>query len=231
MTESTMFADLLAAQKAMPHLQKSAINPFYHNKYVPLESVLDAVLPILNEHNFVLLQQPSTVEGQPALTTTLLHASGEKLSETMLLCMKDASPQEQGSGLTYARRYALLATLGLTADADDDAEATRKVPPMARAAVSRGDARPAPPTSNGNGVPAPDCPQGHGAMKYWPEGVSKAGKPVSANYKCQQKGCDNGSGWPESIWEDKWETQVQLARGQGEPAFAGVDPDEGLPFE
>ena len=210
-----MLADLLAAQKAMPHLQKSAINPFYHNKYVPLESVLDAVLPILNEHNFVLLQRPSTVDGQPALTTTLLHASGGELSGTMLLCMKDASPQEQGSGLTYARRYALLATLGLTADADDDAEATRKPP------KSQDVARPAARPVSEQNMPLPTCPQGHGAMKYWPERpATNDKKGISAVYKCATKGCDNGNGWPESIWADKWVAQVQLARGDAQPVTA-----------
>src|SRR3990167_3674296 len=69
MTDSTMFADLLAAQKEMPALQKSAINPHFKNRYVPLEELLQTVVPILNKHNFVLLQMPCQSGGDmtPAL--------------------------------------------------------------------------------------------------------------------------------------------------------------------
>lgn len=219
-----LFDDLLAAQMAMPPLHKTAENPFYHNKYVPLEAVLDAVLPILNAHNFVLLQQPSTVDGKPALTTTLFHRSGERLTETMLLCMKDATPQEQGSGLTYARRYALLATLGLTADVDDDAEATRREVPQQVVNARRAE-------RTVNTTPMPVCPD-HGPTKLVPAGTSKAGKPYGAFYSCLEKSCEagaNGRGW--TMFEDKWVMELQLARGKGEPAFAGVDPDAELPFE
>jgi hypothetical protein len=42
----------------------------------------------------------------------------------MPVLTKDASPQGQGSGITYARRYALAAIVGL-AQVDDDAEAAQ----------------------------------------------------------------------------------------------------------
>jgi hypothetical protein len=57
------------------------------------------------------------------LTTTLLHESGEWLSGTMPVRVAKDDPQGVGSGITYARRYALAALCGVVADADDDGEA------------------------------------------------------------------------------------------------------------
>ena len=125
MTDNAMFVDLLAAQMEMPALQKSAINPHFGNRFVPLDELIPAVLPILNAHNLVLIQQPTVVDGQPALKTVLLHTSGEVIESTMLLQASKPDPQQQGSAITYARRYSLLAWLGLVADADDDAETHR----------------------------------------------------------------------------------------------------------
>jgi hypothetical protein len=42
----------------------------------------------------------------------------------MPVLTKDASPQAQGSGITYARRYALAAIVGVY-QTDDDAEAAQ----------------------------------------------------------------------------------------------------------
>jgi len=234
---SELFADLLAVQMEVPNLQKKAINPFFSSKYVTLDDVIHIVLPILNKHNFVLLQQPTEVGGSPALRTVLMHSSGEVLESTMLLQVAKDDPQGQGSGITYGRRYAILAWLGLTADADDDAEATRQAP-----AIRGGQERPTPPSfrpspaqpihaASQGSVKMPSCPQGHGPMKFWPAGKSKAGKEVGANYKCTNRDCKNDAGWPYSVWASDWEDELQR---EGSPVPAGMTQDEldkGLPFE
>jgi hypothetical protein len=46
----------------------------------------------------------------------------DQLMQELEVLVKDDGPQAQGSGLTYARRYALAAIVGL-AQIDDDAEA------------------------------------------------------------------------------------------------------------
>ena len=220
MTDSTMFADLLAAQKEMPALQKSAINPHFKNRYVPLEELLQTVVPILNKHNFVLLQMPDIGgSGQPCLSYELRHASGERLGSTMpLLCAKDA-PQAQGSAITYARRYSLMALLGLSADVDDDAEKTRRNGKAERPAFVR-------PSTD----PMPPCPTHRLTLiKLVKGGISKSsGKPYGAFYACDVKDCDagrNGKSW--TMFEEDWQVQLQLARGaDGEPL-----PDEELPYE
>jgi hypothetical protein len=61
------------------------------------------------------------------LATTLAHSSGEWIRSELPIRAKDASPQAQGSAITYARRYALAAIVGL-AQIDDDAEAAQGRP-------------------------------------------------------------------------------------------------------
>ena len=65
------------------------------------------------------------------LKTILAHSSGEYVKSITPILTKDDSPQAQGSGITYARRYALAAIVGL-AQIDDDAEAAqgRKLTPL-----------------------------------------------------------------------------------------------------
>jgi hypothetical protein len=64
------------------------------------------------------------------LTYILVHAeSGTELRGEMALLPAKADPQGQGSAITYARRYALMAVLGLVADEDDDGnEGSKKKP-------------------------------------------------------------------------------------------------------
>lgn len=128
---ATLGAALLAAQLEMPALQKSGLNPHFKNKYVPLETMIPAILPVLNKHGLVLLQMPSHIESAdgpvPALTTSIIHSSsGESITATMPLMLSKDDPQGQGSGITYARRYAAMGFLSLVGDLDDDAEATKK---------------------------------------------------------------------------------------------------------
>lgn len=122
---SSLAESLLAFQRDAPAVQKSAINPHFRNRYVPLEELIGAVVPALAKRGLVLLQAPTTLaDGTPALRTRLWHAeSDESVDDVMPLALADgATPQAQGSAITYARRYALMAMLGLAADEDDDAE-------------------------------------------------------------------------------------------------------------
>jgi hypothetical protein len=129
----TLNEALLAVQKSAPALQKDAINPHFKNRYISLDSLMPQILPVLNENGLVLAQLPSYIGHDnpvPALTTRITHAlTGESFEATMPLILDKQNAQGQGSALTYAKRYALLSTLGLVADTDDDgaAASTREV--------------------------------------------------------------------------------------------------------
>lgn len=116
-------AALVAAQKEFAPIAKSATNPHFRNKFVPLSELIQTVLPTLNKHGLALSQHPVTGEdGSTGLCTFLLHVSGEEMHTTMPLLLPKNDPQGQGSAITYARRYALMAILGVVGDEDDDAE-------------------------------------------------------------------------------------------------------------
>jgi hypothetical protein len=61
--------------------------------------------------------------GRVALTTMLLHTSGEHLISTCSTRLQQDSAQGVGSALTHLRRYALAAMVGIVADEDDDGNA------------------------------------------------------------------------------------------------------------
>ncbi len=99
-------------------------------RYLSLNKLMDTILPMLNDRGVILIQTPSFVNDQPALTTELRHIESETyVVDTMLLMSSDATPQQQGSAITYARRYALTSILGLVADEDDDGAAVQSVAP------------------------------------------------------------------------------------------------------
>ncbi len=90
-------------------------------KYLTLDKLHDAILPLLSRHELSWITMPSVREsGAPSLKYRLAHAgSKERLDGEMLLLSK-ADPQGQGSGITYSRRYALCAVVGAVPDEDDD---------------------------------------------------------------------------------------------------------------
>ncbi len=130
MNTSETIMDLAAALvKAMPVVKTAKMdctNPFFKSKYADLSAVWDAVREALKDNGLTVAQFPDqTMTGEPALTTVLLHGSGEWISGTYPLCVtdKESTPQGYGSAMTYARRYGLSAVLGVIADEDDDGNA------------------------------------------------------------------------------------------------------------
>ena len=129
-------AALLKAQRAITFASKDATNPHFKNKYADLPSVIDAIKPALNDSGIVFLQTFSPSDtGSLALTTRLMHESGEWIEDTATLPLAKNDPQGYGSSATYARRYSLAAITGLYQDDDDGVAAMRPVAkPAAKAA-------------------------------------------------------------------------------------------------
>ncbi len=121
---SEIWKALLEVQKEAPALQRDGLNPHFKSKYVTLETVMATVLPILNKHGVVLVQNTEFIDGVDVLATRLIHAeSGDSVNADMRLVMSKDDAQGYGSAMTYARRYAIMGMLGLVADADDDGNA------------------------------------------------------------------------------------------------------------
>lgn len=98
----------------------------YTYRYANLASIFEAVLKILAKNELAVIQTTEFEHGQLWLRTRLAHASGEWLEGTWPMKTFER-PQDQGSALTYARRYTISALLGIATDEDDDgAAASRK---------------------------------------------------------------------------------------------------------
>lgn len=115
---------LLNVQRTVQPVTKDAENPFTKSWYASLNSVMDACRNALIENGIWLCQYSVPVE-QPnsiGLVTKLTHAeSGQWQSSLAVVPLPKADPQGMGSAITYARRYALTAMLGMVAE-DDDGE-------------------------------------------------------------------------------------------------------------
>ena len=127
---------LLAAQAEFSAVPKGSDNPFFKSKYAALPDVVKHTTPVLAKHGLGVSQFVDNVNGEDALTTYLIHSSGEFISHSMLLHLVKDDPQAQGSAITYARRYSYMACLGLVADEDDDGNAASK-PNVVRAGSVR----------------------------------------------------------------------------------------------
>lgn len=119
-TLSKISAALLAAQKQIRFAAKDAKNPAFRSTYADLPSVIDAIKPALNESGIVFVQTMSPSEsGFLAITTRLMHESGEWIEDTATMPLQKHDPQGYGSAVTYGRRYGLAAITGLYQDDDD----------------------------------------------------------------------------------------------------------------
>jgi hypothetical protein len=94
-------------------------------RYASLASGLDIVRKSLGQHEIATIQTTAIDQatGQIQLTTLLAHASGEWISSDWPVCAisETAAPHRMGAALTYARRYALFALVGIAGEDDLDA--------------------------------------------------------------------------------------------------------------
>jgi hypothetical protein len=120
---------LLKAQSEMSNPKKGATNPFFKSKYADLNSIREAVIPILNANGVSVLQPIIHIDGKNFVKTILLHESGENLeSLTEIIYNKINDAQAQGSGISYARRYSLQSFVCVGADDDDGQKAVQPKP-------------------------------------------------------------------------------------------------------
>lgn len=122
----------LALSKAQATIENvSKDKQAYGYKYADLASCLEAVKKPLSDNGLAVSQLVSTDGEKQMLITMLVHSSGQWLKSVLSIesvVMKQCNSLQQiGAGITYARRYALSAIVGLTQD-DDDAQSITKKP-------------------------------------------------------------------------------------------------------
>lgn len=121
---AALAAALAKAQAEIAGAVKDSANPFFKSKYADLESVWSACRKPLTSNGLSVIQTTLPMKQGLMLVTTLAHSSGEWIRGYMPILAKDNTAQSQGSGISYARRYALAALVGVY-QTDDDAEAAQ----------------------------------------------------------------------------------------------------------
>jgi hypothetical protein len=139
MQQSESIANLAKAlsivQGKLTYAKKDSKNPFFKSNYADLESVWDACRDLLSSNGLAVSQFPglySDLDKSMSLVTILTHESGEWLSQEMSVPVSKVDPQGSGSALTYMRRYALAAVVGVV-QADDDGNAASSPKPVVKA--------------------------------------------------------------------------------------------------
>lgn len=163
-------AALVAAQAEIQPVKLDRVNEFIGNKYASLSNVAEAVKGPLARHGLAVTQLVTTdPEGRIGLETILMHTSGQWISQVAFMEAVSekgkSAAQVLGSAISYFRRYALAALLGVVSDDDTDGSAPRRAR-AARASeqpVSAPQGRPGrgpgrPPKSAAPAEPAPADP-------------------------------------------------------------------------
>src|SRR5271154_2693567 len=115
----TLAEALVQLQAQLPRVAKTA--DAQYGKYADLTMVSEALRPLLAGCGLAFNGRPtlSPVDRQFVLAYKLIHVSGEA-GEGESPLPTSGSPQQIGSAITYARRYALCAVTGLAPGGDDD---------------------------------------------------------------------------------------------------------------
>ena len=134
-------AALSVAQGKMKPAKMNAVNPFLKNRYADLGAVMDACRDVLADNGLSFVQMaftpPLETFGRAVgVETMLMHKSGQWLSEQFVLPVGEergkSIMQVAGSAISYARRYALAAMLGIVADEDTDGNGEQQKPPKTK---------------------------------------------------------------------------------------------------
>lgn len=116
---------LAKTQASLSSAIKDSKNGHLGNTYADLASVWNAAREPLAANQLAVIQTTSSREtGAQYLTTTLAHSSGEWISGELKIGTEGANKgvnanQALGSSISYMRRYALAAIVGIIQEDDD----------------------------------------------------------------------------------------------------------------
>ncbi len=129
-------AALVKFQSEIKNPANTALNTFKNNRYAPLSDVLNTVRPVLAKYGLAVIQEAHSggvgadANSVVMIKTILLHESGEYIEFGDLAMPAEKTAQAFGAAITYGRRYALAAILGISSEDDDDGNTANK-PPVA----------------------------------------------------------------------------------------------------
>ncbi len=119
----TLIDKIHNVQQEVGKVKKDKSNPFYKSSYFDINSLLEALLPLLKKEGLTVMQPLCSIDGvngiKPGIKTIITDGDNQLSEFTPLPDLQD--PQKMGSCITYYRRYALQSFFCLQAD-DDDGE-------------------------------------------------------------------------------------------------------------
>ncbi len=189
-------AAFVELQAELPHIDKgrqaeipTKSGGTYSYSYADLPSIIDKVRPSLSKHGFAVAQSVDSHDEGVGITTRLYHSAGhvEEFGPLVLPAGDDA--RTAGSAITYGRRYALCAALGIAADDDDDGAAMSK-----RESGTK-------PRGKASGKNCPSCGEDLEDLR---ETFAPGGKQPA--WRCVNKTCTGGGkkkqggNWPWASW-------------------------------
>lgn len=121
-TITALAGALSSAQGEYPKIAKDqeADIAKYKYKYADLADIFGKVLPVLSKHGLAIIQPTSFSDNVLMVVTRLIHKTGEWVESDYPVCSIQGDHQRMGSALTYSRRYALCALIGIAPGGEDD---------------------------------------------------------------------------------------------------------------
>ena len=117
-------AALVGFQSELKPVKFNKKNQFLGNRYADLGAIIDETRPRLAAYGLAIIQNAVSEGDQIGIETLILHKSGEYMGNSFTMPTGPekgkSAAQVAGSMITYARRYALAAALGLYTDEDTD---------------------------------------------------------------------------------------------------------------
>jgi hypothetical protein len=134
---------LAKAQSQIEGASKDKTNPHYKSKYADLASTWHACRDALTANGIGVVQLTRYAEKDEVIVVTrLVHSSGQWMRGELNLPVSRADAQGFGSALTYARRYALAAAVGVSPEDDDGQAAAAAKPDYSVRLVERSKEKP-----------------------------------------------------------------------------------------
>jgi hypothetical protein len=126
--EQKIYSALAKFADIVKPIEKDASNPFFKSKYATLSHIQEVIKPHLKASGLILVH---AVTGDSVTSTVYAVEDGSSVSSAFPFIL--GKPQENGSAVTYAKRYNTAALLNLDTDADDDGNEAQKTEKVATA--------------------------------------------------------------------------------------------------
>jgi hypothetical protein len=123
---------LIKAQQEMETIEKDGIMRVAgrpDRSYATIGSIIGTIKESLMRNEILLTQPLIYKDNTLFLYTNMRHSSGEYINSRVIMYKNNGdSDQDFGKSVTYARKYAAMAAVGVSPDEDDDGQSQQEKP-------------------------------------------------------------------------------------------------------